>query len=132
MITHTMLFKNSNLSLVDGRAPKREGLFCAVEAQLQSQGYVIQSKNGDKAKMEVVFIKPETLIDELEIALQNHDWTYIYRDSLGSQKTGITQVNAIRTLVQKIGDEGFQMVKRYIEDHYPNGGTYSPEFYRQK
>lgn len=132
MITHTMVFTNSNLSLVDGRPPKKEGKFADVAQDLEKLGYIIQSKQSEANTIEVVFVKPETTIDELQIALHQHDWTYTYSDSPWSQKSGIAQVNTIRALVQKIGDEGFQMVSQHIEEHYPNGGTHSPEFYRSK
>jgi hypothetical protein len=55
----------------------------------------------------------KTNIKELEKALKNHDWFYMYSDDSRAYNKGRDESDKIHKLIKDIGDEGKKLYKKY-------------------
>ena len=100
------------------RLPKKDTPILETWKAMQDLGY----KRRDNTEDAFVYQKPENLLDDLQLSLEDHDWTYRMSDAFSAYENGEMQVNHMVKLVKEIGAEGKQIVLDYIKK---NGGGFS-------
>lgn len=134
MKTKTCKFKKGLLVQIDEMPINLKAYYFEVEKRMKERGYSLVKKTdwdpetGYYQKM--IYAKAETKEDELEIALMTHTWGFADAEPLASWRAGMSEVEHIRSLVRSIGTRGYDMVVKYIDDHFHSGGHFTADFYR--
>ena len=93
------------------RAPRKDITFLDAGKELLDRGYQRRNNEWDT----YVFAKPENTKDKLQIALEDHDWTYEMSDAMNMWQRGEEQAAYMKKLIGEIGQEGIDMLRNYVE-----------------
>ena len=65
----------------------------------------------------LIWMKPESTVEKLEMEIKHHDWTYQYSDMLSTWRNGIAEENHIKELAKQVDKK---IVKELLEKYGRN------------